>query len=279
MFQIVKKEFLNPATVQISVAAPAIARKVKAGQFVILRHGEFGERIPLTVSSADPKAGTITLIYQTVGKTTMVLSALNEGDFIDDVAGPLGRPTDIEGVSSAAVVGGGLGCAIALPVAASLKKSGARVDMIAGFRNKDIIIVEDEMKAASENLYICTDDGSAGFKGLVTEKLKELIDGGAKYDRVYAIGPLVMMKFVCELTKKYGVDTIVSMNPIMIDGTGMCGCCRVTVGGKVRFACVEGPDFNGHEVDFDETISRNKSYRAFETEKREECNLLKAGER
>ncbi len=279
MFQIVKKEFLNPATVQISVAAPAVARKVKAGQFVILRHGEFGERIPLTVSSADSKAGTITLIYQTVGKTTMVLSALNEGDFIDDVAGPLGRPTDIEGVSSAAVVGGGLGCAIALPVAASLKKSGARVDMIAGFRNKDIIIVEDEMKAASENLYICTDDGSAGFKGLVTEKLKELIEGGAKYDRVYAIGPLIMMKFVCELTKKYGIDTIVSMNPIMIDGTGMCGCCRVTVGGKVRFACVEGPDFNGHEVDFDETISRNKSYRAFETEKREECNLLKAGER
>ncbi len=279
MFQIVKKEFLNPATVQISVAAPAVARKVKAGQFVILRHGEFGERIPLTVSSADVDGGTITLIYQTVGKTTMVLSALNEGDFIDDVAGPLGRPTDIEGVSSTAVVGGGLGCAIALPVAASLKKSGARVDMIAGFRNKDIIIVEDEMKAASENLYICTDDGSAGFKGLVTEKLKELIDGGAKYDRVYAIGPLVMMKFVCELTEKYGVDTIVSMNPIMIDGTGMCGCCRVTVGGKVRFACVEGPDFNGHEVDFDETISRNKSYRAFETEKREECNLLKAGER
>ena len=279
MFQIVKKEFLNPATVQISVAAPAVARKVKAGQFVILRHGEFGERIPLTVSSADVDGGTITLIYQTVGKTTMVLSTLNEGDYIDDVAGPLGRPTDIEGVSSAAVVGGGLGCAIALPVAASLKKSGARVDMIAGFRNKDIIIVEDEMKAASENLYICTDDGSAGFKGLVTEKLKELIDGGAKYDRVYAIGPLVMMKFVCELTKKYGVDTVVSMNPIMIDGTGMCGCCRVTVGGKVRFACVEGPDFNGHEVDFDETISRNKSYRAFETEKREECNLLKAGER
>ena len=279
MFQIVKKEFLNPATVQISVAAPAIARKVKAGQFVILRHGEFGERIPLTVSSADVAAGTITLIYQTVGKTTMVLSALNEGDFIDDVAGPLGRPTDIEGVSSAAVVGGGLGCAIALPVAASLKKSGARVDMIAGFRNKDIIIVENEMKAASENLYICTDDGSRGFKGLVTEKLKELIEGGAKYDRVYAIGPLVMMKFVCELTKKYGVDTVVSMNPIMIDGTGMCGCCRVTVGGKVRFACVEGPDFNGHEVDFDETISRNKSYRAFETEKREECNLLKAGEK
>ena len=279
MFQIVKKEFLNPATVQISVAAPAVARKVKAGQFVILRHGEFGERIPLTVSSADVAAGTITLIYQTVGKTTMVLSTLNEGDYIDDVAGPLGRPTDIEGVSSAAVVGGGLGCAIALPVAASLKKSGARVDMIAGFRNKDIIIVEDEMKAASENLYICTDDGSAGFKGLVTEKLKELIEGGAKYDRVYAIGPLVMMKFVCELTKKYGVDTVVSMNPIMIDGTGMCGCCRVTVGGKVRFACVEGPDFNGHEVDFDETISRNKSYRAFETEKREECNLLKAGER
>ncbi len=277
MFRIVYKRSLNDTTDMISVYAPEIAKKAKPGQFIIFRVDEKSERIPLTIAGYDAEKGTVSVIFQKVGKSTMKLGALHEGDELLDFVGPLGTPSELDGYKKVAVIGGGLGCAIAYPQAKYLHEHGADVDMIAGFRSKDIIILEDEMRSASARLVIKTDDGSNGNKGLVTDALKELIEGGAKYDLVIAIGPPVMMKFVCLLTKEYGIKTVVSMNPIMIDGTGMCGCCRVTVGGKIKFACVDGPDFDGHEVDFDELIRRNRTYAEEEREAVRDynCNLLK----
>lgn len=277
MFRIVYKRSLNDTTDMISVYAPEIAKKAKPGQFIIFRVDEKSERIPLTIAGYDAEKGTVNVIFQKVGKSTMKLGALHEGDELLDFVGPLGTPSELDGYKKVAVIGGGLGCAIAYPQAKYLHEHDADVDMIAGFRSKDIIILEDEMRSASARLVIKTDDGSNGNKGLVTDALKELIEGGAKYDLVIAIGPPVMMKFVCLLTKEYGIKTVVSMNPIMIDGTGMCGCCRVTVGGKIKFACVDGPDFDGHEVDFDELIRRNRTYAEEEREAVRDynCNLLK----
>ena len=277
MFRIVYKRSHNDTTDMISVYAPEIAKKAKPGQFIIFRVDEKSERIPLTIAGYDAEKGTVSVIFQKVGKSTMKLGALHEGDELLDFVGPLGTPSELDGYKKVAVIGGGLGCAIAYPQAKYLHEHGADVDMIAGFRSKDIIILEDEMRSASARLVIKTDDGSNGNKGLVTDALKELIEGGAKYDLVIAIGPPVMMKFVCLLTKEYGIKTVVSMNPIMIDGTGMCGCCRVTVGGKIKFACVDGPDFDGHEVDFDELIRRNRTYAEEEREAVRDynCNLLK----
>ena len=273
MFRIVYKRSLNDTTDMISVYAPEIAKKAKPGQFIIFRVDEKSERIPLTIAGYDAEKGTVNVIFQKVGKSTMKLGALHEGDELLDFVGPLGTPSELDGYKKVA----GLGGAIAYPQAKYLHEHGADVDMIAGFRSKDIIILEDEMRRASARLVIKTDDGSNGNKGLVTDALKELIEGGAKYDLVIAIGPPVMMKFVCLLTKEYGIKTVVSMNPIMIDGTGMCGCCRVTVGGKIKFACVDGPDFDGHEVDFDELIRRNRTYAEEEREAVRDynCNLLK----
>ncbi len=272
-YQIVRKKVLTPDISSISVYAPLIAKKARAGQFIILRATDDGERIPLTVSST--QGDLVTVVYQKVGDSTMTLDEIPEGGCLSAFVGPLGEPTPIEGVKRAAVVGGGLGCAIALPVAKALHDAGAEVDLIGGFRTKDIVILEDEMRSACDNLYICTDDGSYGYNGFTTGKLEELLAAGESYDRVYAIGPLVMMKFVCKLTEKYGIPTIVSMNPIMIDGTGMCGCCRVTVDGQVKFACVDGPDFDGHKIDFDETIARAATYREFEQRRRADhrCRL------
>ena len=272
-YQILKKDVLTEDISRISVYAPLIAKKAKAGQFIILRATEDGERIPLTISSC--QGDEVTVIYQKVGDSTMTLDEIPEGECLADFVGPLGVPTDIEGCKNVAVIGGGLGCAIALPVAKALHDSGVHVDLIGGFRTKDIVILEEEMEKASDNLYICTDDGSYGFNGFTTGKLQERLDAGVKYDRVYAIGPLPMMKFVCKVTETANIPTIVSMNPIMIDGTGMCGCCRVTVDGQVKFACVDGPDFDGHKVDFDETIARASTYKEFEARRRAEhkCRL------
>ena len=276
MFKIVKKKVLNPTVSQIVVEAPYIAKKAEPGQFIILRIDEQGERIPFTIADFDREAGTVTVIFQIVGMTTERLNELNEGDYLLDFVGPLGVASHFDGVKSAAVIGGGLGTAIAYPQAKKLNAMGVRVDMINGFRNSDLVIIEDECKAACTNLYTMTDDGSNGNKGFVTAKLEELIKNGEKYDVVIAIGPLVMMRAVCELTKKYGIKTIVSMNPVMIDGTGMCGGCRITVGGETKFACVDGPDFDGHQVDFDEAMHRGTMYKEFETHAREAaCNLLK----
>ena len=276
-YEIAKKKTLTPEIGQISVYAPLVAAKAKAGQFIILRVDEEGERIPLTISSAVD--GLITVIYQKIGGTTLALDELNEGDCLHDFVGPLGKASELEGLKKVAVVGGGLGCAIAYPQAKKLHEMGAEVDLIAGFRSKDIIILEDEMKNACTNLHIVTDDGSNGRKALVTQVLKELIDAGNQYDAVIAIGPMIMMKFVCETTRPYGIKTIVSMNTIMVDGTGMCGGCRLTVGGETKFACVDGPDFDGHLVDFDSAMRRGAMYKAQEraaVERREEhCNLFK----
>ncbi len=267
MFKILKKKQLNENVVLFEIQAPFIAAKAEAGQFIIFRVDEFGERIPLTISDYDRQAGTITIVVQTVGASTMKLAKLDVGECISDVAGPLGVATEYdEDIKKVAVVGGGVGCAIAYPQAKKLFNMGVDVDIIAGFRNKDIVILEDEMKAVSNNLYICTDDGSYGSKGFVTDKLKELIESGNKYDEVVAIGPVIMMKFVSKTTEPYGIKTLVSLNPIMIDGTGMCGGCRVTVGGKIRYACVDGPDFDGHQVDFDELMKRNSTYKEQEAE-------------
>lgn len=271
MFRILEKEALNPTVSKMVIEAPLIARKAKAGQFIILRVDDKGERIPLTIAGYDRAAGTVTIIYQIVGATTMRLDTLKKGDFLQDFVGPLGKPTEIEGLKRVAVVGGGVGCAIALPVAQALKEAGAKVDTVAGFRNKELVILEEEFQAASENLIMMTDDGTYGREGRVTDALKELLEAN-QYDEVIAIGPLIMMKFVCALTKEYGVKTTVSMNPIMIDGTGMCGGCRLTVGGETKFACVDGPDFDGHLVDFDEAMERGRTYHAFEEER---CNLFK----
>lgn len=267
MFKILRKEVLNPTVTLMEVEAPYIARAAEPGQFIILRIDEQGERIPFTIADYNREKGSVTIIFQIVGNTTKRLNALNEGDFILDFVGPLGVASHFDGVKRVAVIGGGLGTAIAYPQAKKLHSMGVVVDMINGFRSSDLIIIEDECKKASDNLYTMTDDGSNGNKGFVTTKLEELISSGIKYDTVIAIGPLVMMKAVCELTKKYDIKTIVSMNPVMIDGTGMCGGCRITVGGETKFACVDGPDFDGHLVDFDQAIRRSKMFKREEGHK------------
>jgi len=278
MFKIVKKRVLNEQVKLFTLAAPYIAKKAEPGQFVMLRINETGERIPLTISDYDREKGEITIVFQEVGKTTKELGTLNEGDFIQDVAGPLGQPTHFGAdVKKAVVIGGGLGTAIAYPSAKKLHQSGVEVHAVIGFRNKDLIIYEEEMKAVSDKLIVATDDGSNGNKGFVTEMLKSLIEAGNKYDLAIAIGPLVMMKFVSAITKEYGIKTFVSMNPIMIDGTGMCGGCRVQVGGKTKFACVDGPDFDGHEVDFDDAMRRQQMYKAEENQSMEKHNCRLGG--
>ena len=279
MFLLKKKTFLNEQVFRVVIEAPLIAKKAQPGQFVIVRVCEEGERIPLTISDFDRENGTISLVVQAVGATTLRFSQMEEGQYLPSVVGPLGRETELEGVKKAAVIGGGVGCAIAYPVARKLHEMGAQVDTVVGFRNKDLVIMQEEFEKVSDNFALMTDDGSAGEKGLVTDALKKNIESGADYDLVIAIGPLVMMKFVSLLTKKYGIKTMVSMNPVMIDGTGMCGGCRITVGGETKFACVDGPDFDGHLVDFDEAMARASMYRDFERHAYEEtCNLLKKGE-
>lgn len=275
MFKIIRKKELNPTVTLMEIEAPLVAKKAEPGQFIILRVDENGERIPLTIADYDRIAGTVTIIFQIVGATTAILNQKNEGEYISDFVGPLGRATHTDGLKKVAVVGGGVGCAIAYPVAKKLHEEGCQVHSIIGFRNKDLLILEDEFRAASDNLVIMSDDGSVGEKGLVTDALKKLIEDGNVYDEVIAIGPLVMMKFVCKLTKEYGIKTVVSMNPIMIDGTGMCGGCRLTVGGETKFACVDGPEFDGHLVDFDEAMDRASMYKDFERHAHDKaCNLL-----
>lgn len=275
MFRIICKQALNDSVTKMVVEAPYIAKKALAGQFIILRATDDGERIPLTIADYDREKGTITIIFQIIGEATKILNTLNEGDYIHDFAGPLGRPSETCGLKKVAVIGGGVGCAIALPTAKALHENGAVVHSIVGFRNKDLVILEDEFKKVSDKYILMSDDGSCGEKGLVTDALRKLLDSGEKYDEVIAIGPLVMMKFVSLLTKEYNIKTIVSMNPIMIDGTGMCGGCRLTVGGEMKFACVDGPDFDGHQVDFDEVIRRSSMYRSFENKKRDDaCRLF-----
>ena len=279
MFEIVRKQALNPTVTLMEIAAPLVARKAEPGQFIILRTDEAGERIPLTVADYDREKGTVTIIFQIVGATTEKLNHMNEGDCLQDFVGPLGKATETEGLKKVAVVGGGVGCAIAYPIAKKLHEQGCEVHSIVGFRTKDLVILEDEFRAVSDKLFMMTDDGSYGTKGVVTNPLKELIESGEQYDEVIAIGPVIMMKFVCLTTKPYGIKTVVSMNPIMIDGTGMCGGCRLSVGGETKFACVDGPDFDGHLVDFDEAMARGAMYKPFERQQHEEtCNLFKMGE-
>lgn len=276
MYRIVRKEALRPTVTLYEIEAPLVAKKAQPGQFIILRVDENGERIPITINDYNPEKGTVTIIVQTVGATTEKLSRMKEGDSLQDFVGPLGKATETEGKKKVCVVGGGVGCAIAYPVLKKFHDCGAEVHAVIGFKNKDLVILEDEFRAASSVLKVCTDDGSYGQKGVVTEALKELIDAGNQYDEVFAIGPMVMMKFVSKTTEPYGIPTTVSMSPIMIDGTGMCGGCRLSVGGEMKFACVDGPDFDGHEVDFDEAMSRARSYADFERRAREEaCNLFK----
>ena len=276
MYKIVKKQPLNPTVTRMEIEAPLIAKKAKPGQFIILRVDENGERIPLTVAGYDCEKGTVTIIFQIVGATTEKLNHLNEGECLHDFVGPLGVPTHVDGLKKVCVIGGGVGCAIALPIAEELHAMGAEVTSIIGFRNQDLVILEDEFKACSDHFTLMTDDGSYGEKGNVTAPLKTLLENGERFDEVIAIGPLIMMKFVCLTTKEYDQKPVVSMNPIMVDGTGMCGGCRLTVGGKTKFACVDGPDFDGHEVDFDEAMSRSRSYTPFERHAYEEaCNLFK----
>ena len=276
MYRIVKKEALKPTVILYEIEAPMVAKKAQPGQFIILRVDENGERIPITIHDYDREKGTVTIIVQTVGATTEKLSHKQQGECLHDFVGPLGRPTETEGKKKVCVVGGGVGCAIAYPVLKKFHDCGAEVHAVVGFKSKDVVILEDKFKAVSSVLKVCTDDGSYGRKGLVTEALKELLDEGNVYDEIFAIGPMVMMKFVCKTTAPYNMPTTVSMSPIMIDGTGMCGGCRLTVGGKTKFACVDGPDFDGFEVDFDEAMHRGTMYRDFEAHAREaECNLLK----
>ena len=264
MFKIVAKRQLNEAVTLMEIDAPYIAAKAKAGQFIIFRVDEYGERIPLTIADTDPEKGTVTIIFQAVGTSTRTLAQMNEGDAILDFVGPLGNATEIEGYKNVCVVGGGVGCAIAYPSAKALHKAGAHVDMIAGFRNKDIVILEEEMKSVATNVYVTTDDGSYGRSGMVTKCIEDLIAEGKHYDVCVAIGPMIMMKFCALTTKKYGIKTVVSMNPIMVDGTGMCGGCRLMVGGEVKFACVDGPEFDGHLVDFDQAMKRAQQYKTAE---------------
>ena len=283
MYRIVNKKVLNPTVIMMDIEAPLVAKKAEAGQFIILRVDEEGERIPLTVAGYDREAGTVKIIFQIVGGTTEKLSHKNEGEYIQDFAGPLGIPTHLDGLSDVCIVGGGVGCAIALPVAQALKARGAKVTSIIGFRNRDLLILEDEFAACSDELTVMTDDGSYGREGNVTIPLKEMLASGRKFDKVITIGPLIMMKFVVEAVRPTGIPCDVSMNPIMIDGTGMCGGCRLTlnVDGKrvTKFACVDGPDFDGYQVDFDEAMSRGNAYRDFERHAYEiSCNLFKKGE-
>ena len=276
MYKIVKKKVLNPTVTLMEIDAPLIAKKAEPGQFIILRVDEDGERIPLTVAGYDREAGTVRIIFQIVGATTERLNHLEEGDCIHDFVGPLGVPTHTEGLKKVCVVGGGVGCAIALPVAEKLHELGCEVHSIVGFRNKDLVILEDEFKACSDKFILMTDDGSYGDKGVVTAPLEKLINDGENYDLFITIGPLIMMKFVVKTTKPHNIPTTVSMNPIMIDGTGMCGGCRLTVGGETKFACVDGPDFDGFKVDFDEAMKRGSMYKPFERHAYEEtCNLFK----
>ena len=275
MYRIVRKEALKPTVILYEIEAPMVARKAEPGQFIILRVDEKGERIPITIHDYDREKGTVTIIVQTVGATTEKLSHKQQGECLHDFVGPLGRPTETEGKKKVCVVGGGVGCAIAYPVLKKFHDCGAEVHAVVGFKSKDVVILEDKFKAVSSVLKVCTDDGSYGQKGLVTEALKQLLDDGNQYDEIFAIGPMVMMKFVCKTTEPYGVPTTVSMSPIMIDGTGMCGGCRLTVGGETKFACVDGPDFDGDLVDFDEAMARGTMYRPFEAHAREAaCNLL-----
>ncbi|HIT79586.1 MAG TPA: sulfide/dihydroorotate dehydrogenase-like FAD/NAD-binding protein [Candidatus Faecivivens stercorigallinarum] len=275
MYKIVRKKSLNPTVTLMDIDAPLVAKKAKPGQFIILRVDEDGERIPLTVAGYDREKGTVTIIFQVVGATTTLLNHKNEGAYIQDFVGPLGTPSHLDGLKKVCVIGGGVGCAIALPVAQALHEMGAEVTSIVGFRNQDLVILEDEFKACSDHFTMMTDDGSYGEKGNVTVPLKEMLEKGERFDEVIAIGPLIMMKFVCLTTKEYGQKTTVSMNPIMVDGTGMCGGCRLSVGGETKFACVDGPDFDGHLVDFDEAMSRSRSYAPFERHAYEEtCNLF-----
>ena len=279
MYKIVKKQALNPTVTLMEIEAPEIAAKAQPGQFILLIVREGGERIPLTIADYDRKAGTVTIIYQIVGATTRLLNAMEVGDCLNAFVGPMGKPTETEGLKKVAVVGGGVGCAIAYPVAKKLHEEGCEVHSIVGFRTRDLVILEPEFAACSDKVVAMSDDGTYGEKGLVTDALKKLIESGEKYDQVIAIGPLIMMKFVCRLTKEYGIKTVISMNPIMIDGTGMCGGCRLTVGGETKFACVDGPDFDGHLVDFDEAMERSRQYKEFETARDAHvCNLLKGAE-
>ncbi len=278
MFKIIEKEVLANDIIKMVIDAPLIAKKAQSGQFVVLRTHDKGERFPLTIAGYDRDKGTITIIFAQVGKSTKQLGILNVGDNITDVVGPLGTASHFDtSIKKAAVVGGGLGCAIALPQAKTLHGMGVSVDMIAGFRTKDIVILEDDMKAVSDNLFITTDDGSYGTHGFVTDMLKQRIESGVKYDLVVAIGPIPMMKFVSLLTKEHGIKTLVSMNPVMIDGTGMCGGCRLEVGGKTKFACIDGPDFDGHEVDFDAAMRRLSMYDGMK-EREQDCNLIQMSE-
>ena len=279
MYKIVKKQPLNPTVTRMEIEAPLIAKKAKPGQFIILRVDENGERIPLTVAGYDREKGIVTIIFQIVGATTEKLNHLNEGECLHDFVGPLGVPTHVDGLKKVCVIGGGVGCAIALPIAEELHAMGAEVTSIIGFRNQDLVILEDEFKACSDHFTLMTDDGSYGEKGNVTVPLKTLLENGERFDEVIAIGPLIMMKFVVKTCQKHGLKSIVSMNPIMIDGTGMCGGCRLTVGGQTKFACVDGPDFDGDLVDFDEAMARGTMYRPFEAHAREAaCNLFKTQE-
>lgn len=277
MFQILEKKSLNASVDYFKILAPAVAKKARPGQFIILRINDKGERIPLTIAEYNADEGSVSIIVQKVGASTTALGQLKAGDYLKDFVGPLGTASHLDGYNRVAVVGGGLGCAIAYPQAKYLHERGTYVDIIAGFRSKDLIILEKEMRSCCSNLIILTDDGSNGNKGLVTDGLKNLIESGTKYDLVIAIGPPIMMKFVSKLTLEYGIKTTVSLNPIMIDGTGMCGGCRVTVGGETKFACIHGPDFDGHKVDFDELIRRNRTYLNEERIKIEQhsCNLMK----
>ncbi|MCM1313850.1 MAG: sulfide/dihydroorotate dehydrogenase-like FAD/NAD-binding protein [Prevotella sp.] len=276
MFEISEKKNLNPTVTLMKINAPRVAKKCEPGQFIILRTDDNGERIPLTIADFDREKGTVTIIFQIVGATTEKLNRMNVGDCLHDFAGPLGRATETEGLNKVAVVGGGVGCAIAYPVAKKLHELGVEVHSIVGFRNKDLVILEDEFRNVSSKFVLMSDDGTAGEKGLVTDALKKLIESGEKYDRVITIGPLIMMKFVCQLTKNYNIPTVASMNPIMIDGTGMCGGCRLTVGGETKFACVDGPEFDGHLIDFDEAMARGAMYKPFERKIHEDtCNLFR----
>ncbi len=276
MYQIVGKKSLNPTVTQMEILAPFVAKKALPGQFIILRVDEEGERIPLTIAGYDRQRGTVTIIFQIVGAGTEMLNHKEVGEYLPDFVGPLGKPTHTEGLKKVCVVGGGVGCAIALPVAKALHEQGTEVVSIIGFRNKDLVILEEEFKACSDGFHMMTDDGSYGRQGNVCVPLKELLEAGEQFDEVITIGPLIMMKFVCAATKEYGVKTIASMNPIMIDGTGMCGGCRLTVGGEMKFACVDGPEFDGHQIDFDEAMSRSRTYADFEMREREDtCNLFK----
>ena len=275
MYRIVKKEALKPTVTLYEIEAPMVAKKAEPGQFIILRVDENGERIPITIHDFDREKGTVTIIVQKIGATTEKLRHKAEGEYIQDFVGPLGRPTETEGKKKVCVVGGGVGCAIAYPVLKKFHDCGAEVHAVVGFKNKDLVILEDKFRAASSVLKLMTDDGSYGEKGLVTDALKELIDAGNQYDEIFAIGPAIMMKFVSKTTEPYGIPTTVSMSPIMVDGTGMCGGCRLTVGGETKFACVDGPDFDGHKVDWDESLKRGKMYFDWERHKYEEtCNLF-----